>query len=850
MIAPLHPPVGIGQIGGIEPGPGLPGGVPGGFDYRHLLHQLIEKSWIVALCTLAGLFLALGYLSRAVPLYQSRVTLQVDIQDPNVVNVSGARAGSLSGPGGLAGLEALNTITQNLRNRALLARVVRAENLTADGGKALLGTAITASASTPAPAASASPNGSGPDFAGTAAPPTPLEDALAGALSGMVNPVIRRGTRLIDVFVTHRDPALAKRLADAIGTEYIRASIARRATFNQDALRFLIAQAEGLRVDLQKAEQRVAEFKEKNPNALYFGGSAASTGGGGGQGGASSGRSGLVESRLEKLSSDLTAAKAERARLESELAQVERAGGRIDALLNISFIANSAAVVQARRDLSNIQGQVAALAQRYKDKHPRMIAAKAALSQAEAGFAQIVLEQPALLRSAVDQARANETTLASSSREQEGAALDLSKTAIEYQELARQSDGIRQLYEKVLNQIKETDLAKGIQTDAVSVSERATQPGGPISPQPTKAVLAGVLGGLAIGLGLVFLLSAMDRTVKTVDQAESTFGLPVLAAVPEVGANDKKGKNKPSYGAAAGAISKGEVSNGSEPLANAPPHLVTALAPEGPVAESFRSLRAALSLLGPEAERRVFLFTSALPGEGKSFTCANYSLALAQQGYRVLLIDGDLRRPSQHKFFPGGDPQSTGGIVDYLVGLGAANGQHAPTLADLASPIAGAGGATNGELLVLTGGRRAPNPAELLGGRSFGELISDAAQQFDRVVIDSAPLLAVSDTLLMLPWVQTTCIVVRARKTPRNAITRALALLVSTTGNRTGGGTAAGLILNRLPRRRGVGYYYYYTDPHGYGDSYTGRGYEADKAASGREGTPPARTAATKSKGR
>ena len=118
--------------------------------------------------------------------------------------------------------------------------------------------------------------------------------------------------------------------------------------------------------------------------------------------------------------------------------------------------------------------------------------------------------------------------------------------------------------------------------------------------------------------------------------------------------------------------------------------------------------------------------------------------------------------------------------------------------------------ATGGQLSVLAGGRRTPNPAEILAGPFFGQLVAEAATIFDRVVIDSAPILAVSDTLLMTPHVQTVCIVIRAAKTPRPAVRRAITLLAKS------GIRPAGLVLNRLRRSRGVGYYYYYAS-HGYG---------------------------------
>ena len=194
----------------------------------------------------------------------------------------------------------------------------------------------------------------------------------------------------------------------------------------------------------------------------------------------------------------------------------------------------------------------------------------------------------------------------------------------------------------------------------------------------------------------------------------------------------------------------------------------------------------------------------------------NFALALAHQGQRVLLIDGDLRRPSVHKVFrSAAENEEFPGLVDYLVRSVALN-DAVQLVATVDSETSGRRSAPPdkrkiGQLYILAGGERAPNPAELLSGESFKKLIDEATSAFDRVIIDSAPILAVSDTLLMAPYVQTISMVVRASKTPRNSISRALTLL-DTAGNRP-----AGIVLNRLPRRRGAGYYYYYAS-HGYGD--------------------------------
>ena len=392
-------------------------------------------------------------------------------------------------------------------------------------------------------------------------------------------------------------------------------------------------------------------------------------------------------------------------------------------------------------------------------------------------------------------------------QDQQGVAVALNRTAIGWQELARQAETDRALYESVLRQIKETSLTKDVKTNAVSVVEHSPVPHSPVSPRPTKTIFLGLLGGLAVGLAFIFGADALDRSIKTVDQAENTLGLPVFAAVPETTdegpVNRLKRRSKKAFGS----------SN----------YRVVVETPESPAAEAFRNLRAALALLGPEVERKVSLFTSALPNEGKSFTSANYSLALAQQGYRVLLIDGDLRRPTMHKIFRfpiaknNSDEDSDPGVIDCLLGeadvASAARQIPAGEIQIVDENIAITGNiltATGGQLSVLAGGRRSPNPAEILAGPFFGRLIAEAATLYDRIVIDSAPILAVSDTLMMTPHVQTLCIVVRAAKTPRQAVRRAISLLAKS------GIRPAGLVLNRLRRSGGVGYYYHYSS-HGYG---------------------------------
>ena len=776
------------------------------FDIRRFWHSFVERIWIVTICVLAGFFLALGYLARTPKLYQGHSVLEVEFQEPSFLPTddSTTRMRSMF----LASQEALRTIEQNLTNQTLLSRVVRSEGLTADGGRALLGETVVVDkkssppqrTETPQPGAKAQSVGGGTTF-------TPLEEGLARAMAGMVRPAIRRGTRLIDLYVTHPDPVMAQRLTEAVGREYIRNSIERRASLSEEALRYLLEEEERLKANLQKSEAAVADYKAKNPDALQLGGGTAATGSQTGSGAGGGPRGGLVEDKLQDLNNKLTGSKADRIRLEGELEQIQQSRDNIDALLQISSISSAPMVTEARRTVTQIEAALTTYALRYKDKHPKMISAKASLADAKAKLREAVLAQPAILRNAIEQSKGTEASLNRALQDQQGVAVALNRTAIGWQELARQAETDRALYESVIRQIKETSLSKDVKANAVSVIEHSPLPQSPVSPRPTRTVLLGLLGGLVAGLAFVFGADALDRSIKTVDQAENTVGLPVFAAVPETTdegpVSRLKRKSRRAFGS----------SN----------YRVVVETPESPAAEAFRNLRAALSLLGPEAERKVSLFTSAVPNEGKSFTSANYSLALAQQGYRVLLIDGDLRRPTMHKIFRfpsaknNSGEDSEPGVIDCLLGeadvASAARQIPAGEIQIVDENIAVTGNiltATGGQLSVLAGGRRSPNPAEILAGPFFGRLIAEAGTLFDRVVIDSAPILAVSDTLLMTPHVQTLCIVVRAGKTPRQAVRRALSLLAKS------GIRPAGLVLNRLRRSRGVGYYYYYAS-HGYG---------------------------------
>jgi succinoglycan biosynthesis transport protein ExoP len=247
-----------------------------------------------------------------------------------------------------------------------------------------------------------------------------------------------------------------------------------------------------------------------------------------------------------------------------------------------------------------------------------------------------------------------------------------------------------------------------------------------------------------------------DNSIRTVDQAERISGLSALAAIPE-----SKRKNRKR-----------------EPVLTSDPASYEA--------EAFRTLRTAISFLGPYTDHETLIFTSANPGEGKTYCCLNYSVALAQVGLRTLLIDADIRRPRLSKIaLTDGKAQ---GLTDCLTGQA--------NVIDCCKPT----GIEN--LFLLPAGQRRSRPSELFASCDFVSLLKELAPHFDRIVLDSAPINAVSDTQLIARHVQSICFVIRAIKTPADAIIRACALL------RQAGTSPDGLVFNRMPTRSRDSYYY------------------------------------------
>ena len=576
-------------------------------------------------------------------------------------------------------------------------------------------------------------------------------DRVAAALNGMSSAVFRTQTRLIDLYLTTPDPNLSVKLANAFADEYIRYVFERRTEASKSATQFLLEEADRLRKRMRVSEEAMQSFRERE-------------------------RAASIENMLSTAQSQLTDINATQANLEQKIFQIDsdlaiiRGGEQsLEQLLSLPSIASEPKVVQLNENLRARERELTLISQRYRQKHPTYIGLKTQIDLTRKDLNSVLFDAGGLLENTRNRLQILLTQTKNARLESEGRLLEVTEKSIEYNDIKREQETDLALYNSVLSRLKEVDVTKQLTESPVRIHEAAVG-AAPIRPSATKVWMQSLLGGLVAGIGIAILLFFLDTSVKTVDQVEQLTGVNVIAAIPKLSLTTRASV------------------------------LVTNEERSGIVAESFRSLRASLTLHQLNENARTFLFTSSMPSEGKTFCSSNYAVTLAQQGFNTLFIDADLRKPGGSIVFFGENRKP--GLSEVLMRTCTMKNAIMPTHID--------------GLSILTAGGRAPNPSELLTFDNIERFLTEALSIYDRVVVDSAPLLAVSDTLLIAPHIDLCTLVVRSFGTPRKMVMRALKSLEETKTE------PAGLVLNFLPSGRG-GYYAYYYSGKYYG-SYGAKG--------------------------
>ncbi len=524
----------------------------------------------------------------------------------------------------------------------------------------------------------------------------------------------RRGTQLLDITASHTSPEMAFQIANGVTDAFFRLGEGQRTATLRSTMSFLISEADRLKARLQKSEEALQSYREAN-NAV-----------------AVEEKQDTVTAALKTQANNLAVARANRIRLETDADDMERFNSNPAQLLTIASIAQHPAIASQRNQINELLSKIATLNTRYTDKHPKLIQSKQQLLDAENTLRRLTLQIPETVRSDLERAIATERNFERALKEQERQSLSLNRQSITYHTLVRDVETDRSLYESIVKRLKETDVERGIAAQNARILEAASLPLSPDRHKKTRLLAIGLVGGLLAGGALVFGGYFLNSSWRSIEEIENATGLPVLASIPK-----QSGQHM------------------EQPLSK------LALQSQLLTLEAFRSLRTALHMNARRNGKNCFLFTSALPGEGKSFCSAGYALTLARQGVRTLLIDADLRRPFLAKHLLGDDQLP--GLIEVL--------QQEISLTSAIHPTKTAG------LDLLPAGIVQSDASELLTLTGIETLLTLSRELYDCIIIDCAPVLLVSDAILLSSAVDAVCTVVRYGVTPKNSLLRALHLL-------------------------------------------------------------------------
>jgi capsular exopolysaccharide synthesis family protein len=475
--------------------------------------------------------------------------------------------------------------------------------------------------------------------------------------------------------------------------------------------------------------------------------------------------SNLTMQNLAQISGDLENAEADRIIKEARMREFESEDPDLVALMG-----DNPQVASLRNQLAALETQRAELASKFGE----VVLARRQVRDEYTG--SLRLEE--MLRKRLDAQKED--------------AYRLNEDVAQYAILRHEAELNRDLYDALQMRLKEASVTAGLSATNITVVDRAIVPLIPVAPRKSMSLLLGLLGGLLSGTVLAFMVESIDDTLQTSEEVENVSMLPSLATIPHIQGDSAKQKRGRSTDPGL-----------SDPHAL---QLVALQSPKSHAAEAYRGLRSALLLSSIDRPPRVIVVTSAFPGEGKTTTTVNTAIAFAQRGERVLLVDADLRRGSLDRVFK---------LDDKSFGLSTVLANPA-AYSDLASPLPDLP-----MLRVLPTGPRPPNPAEMLSSNRMEEQLRQWAKEYDRVIIDTAPVLAVSDTQAMAAMADTVILVARAGMTRKRALIRARDLLWRINA------PIAGVVVNDVDMRLENFYTYrygMYGYNYGYGYRYAPKG--------------------------
>ena len=544
-------------------------------------------------------------------------------------------------------------------------------------------------------------------------------------------------TQLVVVSFESTDRKLAAEIVNTLARVYIQSQLDAKLQSTQAAGSWLTGRLQDLKAKLDASQQELQTYRDREEILDMSGGQTVDA------------------QELNELTTRL--GEARQARVGAENIYRELGGNAnysVEQLMNMPAVLQHPLVLDLAKNVTDAQQEVANLARRYGPEHPKMIAAVARDQSAKSELKQQVMQVAASIEKEYRVVLRNEQNLDQQLATVKEEVASSNRKQFRLRELEQQVEADQRLYEMFFNRAKETSETMGFQSAHARVVEKATPPISPIKPNKLNIVLIAFLLSAIVGVGLAILRDLLDNTLNSPDDVVERLGAPLLGVLPNI------------------KMAKG----------HSGPYLGYLEDNKSAFAESVRSLRTGLMLTGLEKPHKVTVVTSTNPGEGKSTVAINLASALAQME-SVLLIDADLRRPSIAAAFK--FPSGTPGLSNVLA---------------LSARVDDCVQKTEAGFDVLPAGVLPPNPQEILATQQFRKLLKQLGEHYDRIIIDSAPINAVSDSLILATLADSLVYVAKADETPLKLILKNINLIKHSNLPITG------VVLNRLDTKKQRGY--------------------------------------------
>lgn len=629
------------------------------FDLLDIWSAVYRSRWWIAAIVAGCFLLALVYALLSTPIYRATATVQIEQQAAQVTGTEEKQQNS-------SGLEAerfLQTELDIIRSRRI-ARAV-AEDLGFFSNEQFL--LVMGEETDP------------PTIAGLT-PQESLEQKIVNILQDSLDVSIPPDSRLAQIAFESPDPQLSARVANSFAENYIRGNLQRKFDTSSYAREFLAQRLDEVRSELEESERSALDYARNTEIVATQDGARGST---------------LTVASLTQLNEALSNAQAERIAAEQRWRRAEQTSP-----LAIPEVLKNQAVQALLQDRAKLQAEYEQQLERRRENFPSVRQTNAQIAEINQQINEIAMAVRSSIRNEYTAALGEEQQLAERISQLKSETLLEQTQAVELGILQRAADTNRQLYQQLLRRLNELNAEAGIQSNNLSLVDRAVVPSYPVSPNLIVSVILALLAGMVISAIFVFLRSQIFEMIRTPEDVRTKLAKPLLGVIPK------------------SVIDRTEYFDALQDVKET-------------ITEAYATSRASLTLSSPSGLPKTLVFTSTQAGEGKSSSCLAIGLGAAKIGKRVLIIDADLRRPNQHTLL-GLDNER--GLSDVLAGSGG-------------SELIQKTGAAN--LDFMSSGGRPPAPTELFSSPEFALFIERMKGEYDLVLLDSPPLLGLADAMLI-----------------------------------------------------------------------------------------------------